>query len=278
MAKYWLSFLQMVEILMQNIHALRTHNWEEFEISLRSMLPWMQIYDNNKYGRWLVEFWLEMSCLPEEKAQYLYQGLFAQSMTAKPYSCLPLNLWIEMTMNKGSKMKAGWKKILKNEKMLLIHTRNANSVNRVRVALHAMANVRKATQDHRENSTIRLQADKQAVQDIDKCLTEFNSKPFDLSNETLGTLQSGMIASDKLVHDFETALDDGEVLVTEFFKERMFSTQKSFDDKMHRNSRYTFDKPPSIEKERFNHSKDYWNGKQSYGPNYSLVTKQWSKH
>eukprot|EP00794_Sanderia_malayensis_P017851 gene17851-19634_t len=250
MAKYWLSFLEMVEILMQNIHALRTQNWEEFKISLRSMLPWMQIYDNNKYGRWLVEFWLQMSCLPEEKAQYLYQGLFAQSMTGKPYSCLPLDLWIEMTMNKGSKMKAGWKRILQNEKMLMIHTRNANSVNRVRVALHAMANLRKATKGHRENSTFRLKTDEQVVQDIDKCLTEFNSKPFDLSNDTLRTLQSGMIASDKLVHDFETAHRDGEVLATKFFNERMFSNEKSFDDTMHRNARHTFDKPPSTEKEK----------------------------
>ena len=53
---------------MQNIHALRSQNWGEFKISLRAMLPWMQIYDNNKYGRWLVEFWLQMYCLPEERA------------------------------------------------------------------------------------------------------------------------------------------------------------------------------------------------------------------
>ena len=75
------------------------------------MLPWLQIYD--KYGRWLVEFWLEISSLPEEMTTFM-EGLFAQSMTGKPYSCLPLDLWIEMTMNKGSKLKAGWSRILKN--------------------------------------------------------------------------------------------------------------------------------------------------------------------
>ena len=62
--------------------------------------------------------------------------LFSQSITGKPYSCLPLDLWIEMTMNRGFKMKAGWMHILKNEEMLLSHTINANSVNRVRAALH----------------------------------------------------------------------------------------------------------------------------------------------
>ena len=63
-------------------------------------MPWLQVYDNDKYGRWLVEFWLAISCLQEEKAQHMRDGLFAQSMTGKPYSCLPLDLWIEMTMNK----------------------------------------------------------------------------------------------------------------------------------------------------------------------------------
>ena len=35
------------------------------------------------------------------------KGLFAQSLTGNPYSCLPLDMWIEMTVNKGSKIKAG---------------------------------------------------------------------------------------------------------------------------------------------------------------------------
>ena len=137
MAKYWLSFLKMTEILMLNIHAVKALNWEEFKTSLRLMMPWLQVYDNDKYGRWLVEFWLEF-CLQEEKAQHMFDGLFAQSMTGKPYSCLPLDLWIEMMMNKGSKMKAGWLRILRNEQMLLSHLLNANLINRIRVCLHVI--------------------------------------------------------------------------------------------------------------------------------------------
>ncbi len=102
MARYWISFLEMTEILMMNLRALRTQNWDEFKASLRLMLPWMQIYDNDKYGKWMVEYWLELSNLPEERVAYMREGLFSQSMTGKPYSCLPLDLWIEMTMNKGS--------------------------------------------------------------------------------------------------------------------------------------------------------------------------------
>ena len=39
---------------MMNLHALRTQNWDEFKSSLRMIIPWMQIYDNDKYGKVLV--------------------------------------------------------------------------------------------------------------------------------------------------------------------------------------------------------------------------------
>ena len=56
-----------------------------------------------------------MSTLPENS---LMKGIFAQSLTGN-YSSIPMDLWIEMIMNKGSKMKARWEKILQNETMLL---------------------------------------------------------------------------------------------------------------------------------------------------------------
>lgn len=41
MANYWIDFMKMVEILMMNVHAIHTCNWEEYLISLREMLPWL---------------------------------------------------------------------------------------------------------------------------------------------------------------------------------------------------------------------------------------------
>ena len=44
-----------------------------------------------------------------------------------------------MPINKGSKMKLGWKNILKNEIILLSHTRKGNVVNRIKVSIHKLA-------------------------------------------------------------------------------------------------------------------------------------------
>ncbi|KAG1664228.1 hypothetical protein GQR58_019910 [Nymphon striatum] len=243
---YWMSFIEMTEILMMNLHALRTQNWEEFKGSLHLMLPWMQIYDNDKYGKWMVEYWLELNNLPEETALYMKEGLFAQSMTGKPYSCLPLDMWIEMTMNKGSKLKAGWLKILKNEKVLLTDSRNVNSVNRVRSAMHDLANCTTSKQKHSENTATRLKQDEQAVQDIDNCITEFGCDPFNLEKPQLRSLQSGVLASTALVDDFESAHKAGEKLFEKFCNDRMLSDKSSFYSTVHRNSRRNFSNPPPV--------------------------------
>ena len=243
MAAFWLSFMDMVEILFMNIHALRTQDWAEFKDSLRLMLPWLHVYDRDKYGKWLLHFWLDMCSLPEEHGNFMRDGLFSQSMTGNPYSCLPLDMWIEMTMNKGSKMKAGWSSILKNEAMLLIHTRNANFINRVRDSLHTISDLAKSSKCHSENTKTRLRQDEQAAQDLDACITEFGCDPFDLTNTVLRSLQSGLIASKELVLDLETAHKDGHNLVNKFFEDRMFSNKTPFDATIHRNKRHTFNRP-----------------------------------
>lgn len=82
----------MTENLIVNFHVLQTQDWYAFKASVRLMIPWVQVRNNTNYGRWLVEFWLEMESLSEDKSHYIASGLFSQCMTGKPYSCLPLDM------------------------------------------------------------------------------------------------------------------------------------------------------------------------------------------
>ena len=129
--------------------------------------------------------------------------------------------------------------------MLFCHTRNANFVNRIRVSLHKLANLKSfKSKCHKENTNSRLKNDEIAVQDLENCIIEFNCNPFDPANSALKTLQSGETASVDLITDFTTALPDGEKLVKIFLKDRMFSRNTPFDAVMHRNSRKSFSNPP----------------------------------
>ena len=46
MARYWISYINMVDILFMNVYACRTQDWHDFLSSMYMMLPWMKIYDN----------------------------------------------------------------------------------------------------------------------------------------------------------------------------------------------------------------------------------------
>ena len=241
-AQYWLSFLEMVEVLTQNIYAIRTQKWEDFKASLWMLLPWLQIYDNDRYGRHLPDFCAMLDNLPADQETYFANGMFAQSMTGKPYSCLALDIWIETTMNKGSKLKSGWLAILRNEKQLLSHTRNTNNVNCLRAKIHNDANMKqKDNTPHADCMPRQLELDEQAVQDILECITEFDGNPFDDKDQILRSLQSGLPASTSLAEDFRTAKADGAMKLETFLNERVYSKAIPFYGLVKRSKRKNFE-------------------------------------
>lgn len=128
---FWGSFLEMSDPLVQCLDACHARNATEYLLSTYNMLPGLMTYDNHDYGRWLPDFWAMLSSLSDEKMVF-FNIHFTQSMTGLPYSCQPLDLWIETTMNLNSKLKQGWIQLLQNEKQLFSTTRNANIIARVK--------------------------------------------------------------------------------------------------------------------------------------------------
>ena len=167
--------------------------------------------------------------------------MFAHSMTGNPYSCVALDLWIDSTMNKGSKLKNGWLAILNNEKQLESNVRNVNNVNRIRGLMlnHAKHKKSKKTK-HIDCSKSKLKTDEKAIQDISDCFKEFKCDPFDLSNTQLRSLQSGIPASDEIAADLKSAKSDGEKMVQKFMDGRVFSKTSSLNDRIPRSKRLNF--------------------------------------
>ena len=149
------------------------------------MLPWMAIYDSLHHTRYMSIYWAEMNNLNDEIKKYMDEGLFSASMSGLPFSSIPHDQWIEMTMNKGSKMKDGWIGFTKNESMINIppppppptHTHTVNTMMKVREALHKQASISDAKRDHAANSKSRMKTDEQRVQDITNCLLGWESNP-----------------------------------------------------------------------------------------------------
>ena len=118
MAVYWKDFLDMAGALLQSMHAIHSVNFDEYVRSVRAMLPWMLGYDRLKYGRWLPDFWTTLLNLPPDQFAFLQEN-FAQSLTGNPYSNMAWDMWIETTMNKGSKLKSGFLR-MKNSSLFIL--------------------------------------------------------------------------------------------------------------------------------------------------------------
>ena len=238
MGTYWMSFIEMSDILLQNIHACHVRNFEEYLSSTRDMLAGMLAYNNHDYGKWLSDYWGMMTSLAEDKWQYLSQH-FSQSLTGLPYSCQPMDLWIEVTMNLDSKLKQGWLQLLQNDLQLFCSTRNVNNVARIKTALKTSLDCHRKNQKHVECQPARMRKDELAVQDLLGCLEEFDANPFDDTAPDLRSLQSGLAASPDVVEDLAKALKEGETQANEILEKRVFSKECPLRASIPKNKRST---------------------------------------
>ena len=111
MGEYWVKFMEMSDILLQNVETCHVGNLDEYLSSGCANPPGMFAYNNYDYGEQLPDNWAMISSLSYEKKKYFSEH-FAQSMTGLPYSNQPMDLWIEVTMNLESKLKQGWLQLL----------------------------------------------------------------------------------------------------------------------------------------------------------------------
>jgi hypothetical protein len=165
MGDFWVLFMKMSDPLVQSIDACRARNGSEYLSSIYGMLPGLMAYDNHDYERWLPDYWVMLSSLSHEQLAF-FNDHFAQSMTGLPYSCQPLDIWIEMTMKLNSKLKQGWLQLLLNEKQLFSSTRNVNNVGRVKATINRNLKCLHRHRKHVECQPSRMKKDEQAVQDM----------------------------------------------------------------------------------------------------------------
>ena len=233
---FWLTFLEMSDILLQNVHACHVCDLDEYLSSSYDMLPGLLAYNNHDYGKYLPDYWAMISNLTEVKKKY-FSDHFAQSITGFPYSCQPMNLWIETTMNLNSKLKQGWLQLLQNDKQLFCTTRNANNVARVKQNMKTYLNAHRRSQSHVECQPARLVKDERAVQELLTCMEEFEADPFDDSMPHLRSLQSGIPASSDVLIDLKEALSEGKTQAKEILEKRVFSKTLNLKDRLAKNKR-----------------------------------------
>ena len=66
LSAFWVSYLDMTEIMLGLIRASREGNWLLHLAAIREMIPWCFAYDKVNYARYLTYYYASMSQLPTE--------------------------------------------------------------------------------------------------------------------------------------------------------------------------------------------------------------------
>ena len=93
MAVWFDSFLQMVDLLLNMIHFIRTGNWDGYLETIFEFLPYCFALNRHNYARNLSFYYIDMIALKRRlpKAyQYLEEGGFTGSLSGSPQVCTKL--------------------------------------------------------------------------------------------------------------------------------------------------------------------------------------------
>ena len=110
MAVWFDSFLQMVDLLLNMIHFIRTGNWDGYLETIFEFLPYCFALNRHNYARNLSFYYIDMIALKRRlpKAyQYLEEGGFTGSLSGSPHSNISMDQVIETTINRFSKSAGG---------------------------------------------------------------------------------------------------------------------------------------------------------------------------
>ena len=64
LAKFWLTYLELCELLLDLINATMMGNWELYLAYIEAVIPWIFAYDRQNYARYLVPYLNDMRALP----------------------------------------------------------------------------------------------------------------------------------------------------------------------------------------------------------------------
>lgn len=66
LAKFWIGFLDMIELLFNLVYSTRSGNWNIYIESVRIALPWFFAYDRTNYSRYLTVYCQDLLSLEKE--------------------------------------------------------------------------------------------------------------------------------------------------------------------------------------------------------------------
>ena len=270
---FWLSYMKMVETLLNFIRAEREGNWQLHLESFAAILPWLVMYDHNNYSRWGPVYLTEMRSL-EKTAPEIYRefqaGNFVIKRSQNLFNQVPPDQATEW-INKMCKVSGG----------IIGITRSDQARDRFCATWAVRSHVSQVTKvlfgllDDEEENTFarndampsRVKLDEEKVKELVKqfvSLDVFGTSMKTQISESEASSEDQPVASrlvalatkdvavDDISKDLLSAEEKGKLLVTEFTEQRLKEKNVGFFDTIKKQNSKTFAtlyKIPATEKQ-----------------------------
>jgi len=224
LSAFWMSYIDMVHILLDTIRASREGNWNLHLASLRCIIPWCFAYDHCNYARYLPVYFAQMSNLqhdhPEIAKEYESGGFSVQLSQYNTFGRIPVDQTIEETVNKDTKSPGGIKGFSRNFSAVKRHYITSDLKSNCLKQLRILTKVKRQGV-HADLTPGRIMKDEHDVQKVIELLNSSWIDPFSDEKLDIISLSSGKTAPPKVVDGLLNALQYGEDAYTKFKADRL---------------------------------------------------------
>ena len=183
LARFWLTYLDLCELLLNLIYATRTGKWDLYLVCIEEVINWAFAYDRQNYARYLIPFLNDMRSLsttmPEVHAAFSNGQFSVQMGKRNPFGRNEADKTIENTINRDCKTSGGYIGFSANfpatQRWVLNDTRRAVYSKLLRDHLSLTTN---KAYVHNEMTAGRIKADVRDVNKLVDLLGEVFSYPW----------------------------------------------------------------------------------------------------
>jgi hypothetical protein len=238
LAAFWMSYIDIVALLLELIRSSRERNWTMHLASIRSLIPWCFAYDRLNYAKCLPVYYSDMTNLmfddPEVYA-YLERGGFAVHVgsSCNPFGSIPIDQAVEETVNKDTETPGGTKGFSLNPAALKKHYMTAEYRALFLGNLRDMLDMNAyQASSHPDLNKPRIAKDEKDIQAMEDLLKNNWINPFNPDISDIMSISTGLVPSKDIIQDLQNALDKGEKAYQNFKQTRLESSAVKYTDRL----------------------------------------------
>jgi len=238
LSAFWMSYLDMTEMMLGLIRASREGNWMLHLECIRNMIPWCFAYDKLNYARYLSYYYANMTQLPVEHpevhAHFLQGGFAVQIGNQNPFGRIPVDQTIEETVNKDTQTPGGTKGFSLKPGAVSKYYLTSEYRSAYLRQLREMVGRGDSHFNHPDLQLPRIKRDEADVQSIIDILENCWVNPLSQNQYEFVSLSSATVAPPDVANDLLEAQKIGEEAYQAFKHERLETTPPTtqFHDKM----------------------------------------------